>query len=141
MDLEQGETCSITSTSRRARTAAAAPTSLCYYFNECTNISPSSSYSITSSTSSFLVRFADSSCRCCRGCITDPRTNPKRNSNSGINYTYAIPSDSTLGKPTSCFSEFPASKSCWSLSITASWHEFSTFHGFSPFSIDCYKSI
>ena len=146
MDLEQREACSITSTSRLAGTAsAAASTSVCYYFNECTNISHSSSYSITCSTPSFLVGIADSSRRCCRGCITDPRTNPKRNSNSGINYTYAIPSDSTLGKPTSCFPEFSAySKSCWSLSITTSgsWHEFSTFHGFSsPTSADRFESI
>ena len=146
MDLEQRETCSIASTSRLAGSAAAS-TSICHYLNQCTNISHSSSYSITSRPS-FLVGFTDSSCRCCRGGITDPRTNPKCNSNSGINYPHAIPhraSDSTLGKPTSCFPEFSAySKSCWSLSITTSgsWHEFSTFHGFSsPTSADRFESI
>ena len=141
MDPKQRETCSIASTSCHAGSAAAS-TSICHYLNECTNISHSSSYPITiASSTSFLVGFTNSSCRCSRGCISDSRTNPKCNSNSGINYSIAIRSDSTLGKPTCCFSELSASKSCWSLSITTSKHEFSSFLGFSSLSTNRYKSI
>ena len=137
MDLEQRETRSIASASGFAGSTS---TCICYYHNECTKVSHSSSYPITSSTS-IIVGFTDPSRRCCRGCISDPRTNSKCNSNSGINHSLAIPSESTLGKPTSCFSEFPASKSYSSLSITTSWHEFPTFLGFPSFSIARYKSI
>lgn len=141
MDSKQRETCSIASTSYHAGSAAAS-TSICHYLNECTNISHSASYSISiTSSTSFLVGFTDSSCGCSRGCISDSRTNPKCNSNSGINYSITIHSDSTLGKPTCCFSEFSASKSRWNLSITAPWHEFSTFVGFSSLSTNRYKSI
>jgi hypothetical protein len=139
MDLEQRETCSVASTPHLAGSAAAASTSICYHLNKCTVPHPSS-YPIISSTS-FLVGFTDSSCRCCRSGISDPRTNPKCNSNSGINYSIAIHSDSTLGKPTCRFSEFSPSKSCWSLPITTPSHEFSTFLGFPSFSTDRCKSI